>query len=279
MHAMMSHRIVTTLARRRAGYARRAIAAGAAGALAAIATSVGAQEIPLTGPLRFCPDAEFSVPTRFEWSYWIAGSGLVDATPRVSGAGYAGVGAEITGTVVNYVGFPARGLPPRLRSPEVRAKLLPYRHTYFGQLRAGAWAQAATRPTGALVEGGATLHLGTVADALEQLWTAAPWGTFDLRAGAGYGAFPGEHSPFMSLGLGWGYRFRTDRTLWGSSCDPVPATVLSREAKIGRLVVTGRRAAHGDVWEIGIGLELSPTAAISLARTCGSAINAGGPAL
>jgi hypothetical protein len=48
-----------------------------------------------------------------------------------------------------------------------------------------------------------------VADALERLVTAAPWGTFDLREGAGYGAFPGERSPFMSFGLPWGYRLLT----------------------------------------------------------------------
>jgi hypothetical protein len=268
MRVMVIHRFVTMAARTRAPRSGL-IAAVAAGAVTAVATAAGAQEIQITGPIRVCMEADFSVPTRFEWSYWVAGGGLVDAAPRVSGAGYAGVGAEITTTVVNYVGFPARCLPPRLHAPELRAKLRPYGNHYFGQLRAGAWAQAATRPSGALVEGGATLHLGTPADALEHILVAAPWGMFDLRAGAGYGAFPAERSPFMSLGLAWGFRFLTDRTVWRSSCDPVPATVWFGEAKIARLVVTGRRAALGGVWEIGVGLELSPTAAVSLARTCG----------
>ncbi len=271
MLAMVTPRIVAAKVTARASFARRSLAAGAACAVAATAAQAGAQEIQLTGPLIGCWDRPISVPTRFEWSYWIAGGGVLDAAPRLSGGAYGAAGAEITIAAVTYVGFPAHSIPPRLRTPEVRAGLRPYHDSVFGQLRAGAWAQAATRAAGALVEGGATVHVGTVADPMGQLFKAAPWGTFDLRAGAGYGAFPGERSPFVSFGLGWGYRFLTDRAMQGRTCDPVPAPVWSGEAKVARLVVTGRRSALGEVWEFGVGVEVSPTAVAPLVRSCGGA--------
>jgi hypothetical protein len=87
---------------------------------------------------------------------------------------------------------------------------------------------------------------------------------FDLRLGAGYGAFPAGRSPHVALGFGWGYRVAYDRGTWGGACDPPPRAPLLADASVARLVTTVRRATDFPAWEAVIAVEVSPTWLLNL---------------
>src|SRR5262249_1181293 len=156
----------------------------------------------------------YSVPARLEWAYWIGAGTLADSARDRSThfSAFVSAGYEVTLGVTQWVGFPA--------SPSTRPKEESWRGADHAELRRGTWAQGEQRSEGGLVEGGLTLPLGTVNDDVRRLFhSAAPWGMFDLRAGAGYGAFPTGRSKEFAVALAWGTRFVFDRGSWGLPCD------------------------------------------------------------
>ncbi len=150
------------------------------------------------------------------------------------------IGSEITWAVLRYHGFPSGAYGGSHGDAE---------------LRVGPWALAATRVSdhgGGLVEGGFKVHDGGTYH--------ASWGTFDLRVGAGYGAFPTSsgmgRAPHATFTLGYGVNSAINRYRswgYGRPADLFPATVA-------RLVLTLRRSLEPvAASEIFVGVELSPT--------------------
>jgi hypothetical protein len=229
------------------------IASAAALTVLTAAASAASEEIEITGPIsgacRLTLE-RYVVPASAEWSYWIAsgvGDLRQDRAERV--LPYIGVGGEITTGVLEYSGFPSR--------PERWTSRRPGRQNR-AELRIGPWAAAQTRSAGGLLEAGLTAHLGTTDDSLKRLTS---FGVFDLRLGAGYGAFVDERSPYAMAALAWGIRTVFERHTWGGACDPVPPPEPVADATLVRIVATARRAVDLPASEITIGLELSPTIA------------------
>lgn len=215
----------------------------AALALLLIASRGRTQEILLTGPLA-PPTPSYwvgAVPAQLEWSYWTAG-GLVrtraERTSRIGGS--VGLGAEWTLEVLRYHGFPS-GYYGRKKGD--------------AELRAGPWMYGATRSAGGLLEGGLKLHLGGIYH--------ASFSTWDLRLGAGYGAFEKGRTPHASATLGMGVRSALGRypphrrEVYRDT--PAKPSLLG-EASVARVVVTLRQAFDAErsrEWVLGV--ELSPT--------------------
>jgi hypothetical protein len=177
-------------------------------------------------------------PAPFEWGYWAWGgaSWISRVSNGPSAGGAIGVGSEATVPVLRYPGFPSSPVyGPGNRDAEVRA---------------GLWLLAGTRAAGALVEGGAKVHLGAVYH--------ASWGTFDLRMGVGYGAFGPERTDHASIPLVYGVRSVVERYQWPwPEASPPPSVA---EASVARLFATYRQSIDGPrVSEVVIGVELSPT--------------------
>lgn len=222
------------------------------------AAPCGAQEIELIGPIQGACIARldrYSVPARLEWSSWLSG-GLTLDMPRHNGVRSlpaVGLGAELTLGVLEYPGFPAakRGSSERGDPEGNRA-----------ELRVGPWTSVERSAVGALVEGGLTAHLGTTDDSLNALVLLAPLGMADLRVGVGYGAFPDGRSAHVAIGVGWGYRVVFDRGSWGGACDETPPPALLADATLVRFVATVRRTTDFPATEVGLAIELSPTAAL-----------------
>lgn len=231
----------------------RCLMAMAACATLVSSAPVAAQEVRITGPISgacVAVLARYCMPARVEWAYWISGGILTDIGPRgvERVLPRVGLGAEMT-----------MGVWSPSMAPETFTR--PWRENR-PELRLGAWAGAETRSTGALVEGGLTAHLGTTDDHLNTLFYQAPKGMFDLRVGAGYGAFSGGRSPHLALSIAWGYRTVFERHTWGGLCDPVPEPPAIADATLVRLVATLRRPLDFPAWEAVLAVELSPTAVL-----------------
>jgi hypothetical protein len=207
------------------------------------------QEVFITGPLRSPPPRYFaeSVPARFEWTYWVA-VGALSSDARSSLGALGGLGGELTVEVLRYHGFPSG---------------------YYGgprgdaELRVGPWVSAVTRSEGGLVEGGLKLHFGGVYH--------ASFGTWDLRLGAGYGAFDPERTPHVTATLAYGVRsvrarYAKDRVDFYLDEPPRPASFA--EASVARPFLTLRRAFDDAAnRELSLGVELSPTFFFPPSRT------------
>jgi hypothetical protein len=89
---------------------------------------------------------------------------------------------------------------------------------------------------------------------------------FDLRAGAGYGDFPGGRSKEFNASLAWGPRFVFARGSWGVPCDDPPPPDALADATFVRLVATIRRATDVSIWEGVLALELTPTMVLAPMR-------------
>jgi hypothetical protein len=165
-----------------------------------------------------------------EWSFYGA---IADA--RTSDAGWKpsfGLGAELAWVVGRYHGFPSG--------------------SYYGshgdaEVAVGAWGAASARGERGLVEGGLKVHDGGG-------WHAS-WGTFDLRAGAGYARFGEGRAGHAVVTIAYGVRsalFRYD--------DRRAQQALRGKTDVARVFATYRRALDGSsASEIVLGLELSPT--------------------
>lgn len=188
------------------------------------------------------PPSRSVVPACAEWAWWVSGGGSsirrVDRERDARAYATFAIGTELTFGVLRYHGFPsgayggARGL---------------------AEVRAGPWIAAATRSSGALVEGGVKVHDGG---------TFHPsWGTFDLRVGAGYGRWPEGRAPHVNVTLGYGVvsvlaRYRD----WGyGSAQGLPPDPLA-VSTVARVVLTVRRTIEREsAAEVFVGVELSPT--------------------
>ena len=201
--------------------------------------SAQAQDIRLMGPgplertciLLLLREA---TPARWEWAYWNSLGGLRSNVQGWSGSA-AGIGSEVTTGVLSYRGFPAGPYASR------------------AEVRAGVWGAGVTRPAGGLLEGGVKLHLGALYH--------ASWGTFDLRAGGGYGAFVRERSPHVNLTVAYGVRSALERYSERGVCDPRPSPKRWGLVSVARLFITYRRELAGGSREseLVLGLELSPS--------------------
>jgi hypothetical protein len=202
--------------------------------LAFVPASAAAQEIDIRGPVRGCILTRewWSVPAPIEPNYWLSGGAVSE---RVA-SGSVGAGAELT-TGIKELGEGRRS----------RGAL---------ELRLGPWAQVAAQNAGGLVEGGATLHLGSVDDHPKH---ESSLFMFDVRAGGGYGSFVSGRTPFVALALAWGFRTVIDRHTVGGACDPEPRPPLVAEASAVRIVTTVRRAVDFPASELGLALEVSFT--------------------
>jgi hypothetical protein len=183
-----------------------------------------------------CPQALIHEvnPARLEWAYWIAAGAVRGQDAPWSAVG--GIGAELTLGVLTYRGFPATGGPWAGR----------------GEVRIGPWLAAATRREGGLLEGGPKLHLGGI--------YPPSWGTFDLRLGAGLGAFAEGRAANLSATMLWGTRGVLGRHTARSPCSPRAAPRDWAEASVLRLFVSHRRTIDAPIdSETAVGLELSPT--------------------
>jgi len=149
-----------------------------------------------------------------------------------------GWGFELTTGLLQYRGFPAGVLyRGRFREAEVRG---------------GVWGVFAVRPGGGLLEGGLKLHWGALYH--------ASFGTWELRAGSGYGAFGNERSPHLSFTFAYGIRSALDRYSERGACSPPPVPRSFGMASVARLFVTYRLSVRdSDLSELVIGVELSPT--------------------
>jgi hypothetical protein len=177
-------------------------------------------------------------PATVEWTYWTWGgaSWVTRASEGLSAGAAVGVGTEATVSVLRYPGFPSSPTYGRANGD--------------AEVRAGAWLLAGTRAAGAFAEGGLKVHLGAVYH--------ASWGTFDLRVGAGYGAFGPDRADHASISFVYGIRSVVERYQWGVGPLPPPPSVA--EASVARLFATYRHSIdRPNVSELVIGVELSPT--------------------
>jgi hypothetical protein len=192
------------------------------------APRANAQEIRITGPLAGCPGGHYH-PARLEWAVWNS-AGVVVGQDGPSSA-TAGIGTEVTARLSAFPrGF--EGLYPD--DPE---------------LRGGLFASAETRSSGALVETGLTAHLRTDRDAF-----------VELRGGGGYASYDDRRSAHVGAALALGARFVLERL------QPLqPNTPCSHERQsladvtFARFVLSYRRTTDFSGWEMGIGLEVTPT--------------------
>jgi hypothetical protein len=176
-----------------------------------------------------------ATPALAEWAYWVnSGASLQGERWTVT----AGVGSEVTAGLVKYSGFPAGALyAGRWQQAEIRG---------------GVWGAFALRPDGGLLEGGLKLHWGAVYH--------ASFGTWELRAGAGYGAFVNAQASHLSFTFAYGVRSALDRYAQRSMCSPLAVPRVVGMVSVARLFVTYRRGAvDASLSEMVIGLELSPT--------------------
>jgi len=168
-----------------------------------------------------------NVPRGLEGSYFVS-AGL-DTHAKAT----LGLGFELTGAALRWRGFPSG-----------------YGHDR-SELRYGAWLFGATRLGGGLAEGGAIL------DASSRYH--ASWGTFTLRGGAGYGAFPDQRDGYAVVTFIYGVRSVLARFSSEGACHHGSPVRPLPEASVARLFATHRRAFQHDGFEWVFGIELSPT--------------------
>jgi hypothetical protein len=170
-----------------------------------------------------------------EWSYWVGGGAVLGSDNRSTRASL-GLGTELTFHLFEYHGFPAA------RGSNLYSR---------AEVRIGPWASAAERfSIGSVVEGGAKMHFGGIA--------APSWGTFDARAGFGYGAFETERAPHFVVTVLWGIHGVAARFTRRGYCDPPAIPRSFAEASVFRLFVTHRRTFDGEgSAETVIGIEVS----------------------
>ena len=168
------------------------------------------------------------VPRGLEGSYFVSGG--LDAR---RGRPIGGLGFELTASAFRWRGFPSG-----------------YGHDH-SELRYGGFLFGATRAEGGLVEGGAILDMSSRYH--------ASWGTFTLRGGAGYGAFPDQRDGYGVVTFIYGVRSVLARFSHEGACHHGSAVRPLPEASVARLFATYRRAFEHDGYEWVLGIELSPT--------------------
>lgn len=110
--------------------------------------------------------------------------------------------------------------------------------------------QAATSLPGGIVEAGLKTHLGAVYH--------ASWGTFDLRGGAGYGAFAEGRSTHGVLTLAYGVRSFVRRYKRFGACDPEPRRDAFELGNVARVFLTARAPLEvPGAYQWVLGVELS----------------------
>lgn len=202
------------------------------------------QEVVLNGPLA-APRPVYwvgAVPARFEWSYWVSGGiGATRSRHGSNAGGQGAIGGELTLQALRYHGFPSGPCYAREKGD--------------AEIRLGPWVSGATREAGGLVEGGLKAHLGGIYH--------ASFGTWDVRGGAGYGAFADGLDPHATATLAYGARSalaRYPRTRRQAYSEQPPEPRSFAEASIARIFITYRYALDRDnLREIMVGVELSPT--------------------
>ena len=199
------------------------------------AANASAQEIRLTGPLRAAPSLALwreATPAIWEWAYWTS-LGVDTGQGKPS----AGVGAEATTVLATYRGFPSG----------------PYGKMSLAELRLGSWFAGNAELGGGVLEGGLKLQLGAIYH--------ASFGTWDLRAGFGYGTLATERVPLWNLTASYGIkRAAPSRYSKRGSGDPRPVPRRISLASVARLFVTYRRSLRGEPdSHVVVGVELSPT--------------------
>ena len=174
-------------------------------------------------------------PAHVEWAYWVSGGVVVGRSGRPASASGA-IGFELTRQALLYRGFPAGE----------------WGWLALSELRIGPWLSAATRDDGGLVEAG-----------LDLKWMAVyrpTWGTWDLRLGAGYGAFGSGRAPFMNATLLWGVESVRNRYQRRGYCEPSRPAATVAEASVVRVFFTHRAALTGSEFgEFVLGIEVSPS--------------------
>lgn len=198
--------------------------------------SASAQEIVLTGPLKGAPTLGLlheATPSVWEWAYW-ASQGTDSRTLKP----IFGIGAEVTTGILTYSGFPSG----------------PYgKRRDLAELRLGSWFAGNAELGGSVLEGGLKLHLGAIYH--------ASFGTWDLRAGFGYGTLAAERVPLWSVTAAYGIR-RASVTRYSKRgrSDPSPLPRAISLASTARLFVTYRRSLRGEPdSHVVIGVEMSPS--------------------
>ncbi|NUP06826.1 MAG: hypothetical protein HOW73_12310 [Polyangiaceae bacterium] len=171
--------------------------------------------------------------TSAEWTYWLgAGGGYRKAysgpTALDGRIGVFSVGAEFTvrlGTLANPSG---------------------YGGSY--EWRLGPWTQTCLGSAFGLQEAGLILTFTQV--------DHAQWGTFDVRAGGGYGVVDGIAMPHLTLTASGGVRSFWGR--YGNRRDLLK--MLPAFGSVMRLYGTTRlRPELSSPWEVTFGLEVEPT--------------------
>lgn len=166
------------------------------------------------------------VPRTFEGSYFVS-AGFGKRAPLF------GLGFEFSQPVFGWRGFPSG-----------------YGHDR-SELRYGTWVFGGTRVDGGLVEGGMLLDVSSRYH--------ASWGTFTVRGGAGYGAFPNERDGYGVVTFAYGVRSVLARYSHEGACHRGSPDKPLAEASLARLFATYRRAFQHDGFEWVFGVELSPT--------------------
>lgn len=205
--------------------------------LAAIAAPSGAraQEVRFTGPLKGCPAILIheSIPIDVEAAYWTSAGWSASGGRDVAALA---IGTEWSARMLTWRGFPSGSYGGR---------------NGRGELRSGLWGSGGTRVYGGFVEGGAVFDVSALYH--------ASFGTFTVRGGAGYGAFPVDRAPHATVTFAYGVRSVLARYGSRGACDPPAAGKSLAEASIARLFLTVRRGVGFDAWETVLGVELSPT--------------------
>lgn len=236
---MANPREIERLALRRADKRRRVVLVRRAliAVLFADAVALGADPVQPKSPGLICEDVSVHEvkPADLEWTYWMLGGATFEG-PHGSASALGGIGAELTRQVLRYQGFPA-GRSGWLATAEMRA---------------GPWFAASTRSAGGLVEGGIVFTWDGV--------FSPAWGTWDLRLGAGYGAFTPGREPLVSATLLWGVRSVRARYSHHRRCLPAEPPARFAEASVIRVFVETRAGTRdADARELVVGLELSPS--------------------
>jgi hypothetical protein len=171
------------------------------------------------------------VPRGLEATYFTsAGYASANSAGKRAHPAVFAAGVELTGS-----GFRWRGFPSGYSGAHARS-----------ELRYGAYLMGGTRIYGGLVEGGAVLDVTSLYH--------ASWGTFTLRGGAGYGAFPDERATYASATMIYGVRSVLAHF---GGCRTAGRAIP--EASVARLFATHRRAFREEAFEWVFGIELSPT--------------------
>lgn len=176
---------------------------------------------------------------------------MLDATPAVAeGVLWATLGGGLVQRDDGWEDTPLFGVGAEVAL--ALARLSDGRH-YGGAflLRWGTWLAGFNAGEGGLFEGGLHLSFGQASH--------AQWGTFTLRAGAGYGDGLGPAAGHLSLTLTGGVHSFLGRYSERGACDSKPKPAPFGMGNVARLFATARVSLDGShIVQWTFGLELSP---------------------